>query len=312
MPRAVKGPSVTPQPRPSSLLSLLLGWTQQGVESFLATQQILLDVATRQNAAVMKTLREVLTSREHSPMSVLTDIAVEGTANFVEAERVLLDLVQQETDIVTNGVKERVGGSSAAVAMTEVVRRSVDTFVQMQHDFLTIVTKQTQNWLKEMQAGRGYDGSNLINVAREGIETFVHAQKKFLDVVSQEADNALTGKYTETRKTKQTDVSELARDATKAFMDAQKKLMDVAGQQMKVNVQAATRTMDMLKPFGRIPVASMTGEGVKNFVDTERALIDSMIKTGVPKKTTATPERRSRKRPAKRRKTAAKAAAASA
>ncbi|MGZ4839483.1 MAG: hypothetical protein ACXVZR_13115, partial [Terriglobales bacterium] len=57
-------------PRPSSLLSLLTGWVQQGVENFFATQRVLVDVAMRQNAVAMKTLRDGLSDPEHSPLAI--------------------------------------------------------------------------------------------------------------------------------------------------------------------------------------------------------------------------------------------------
>jgi len=47
---------------------------------------------------------------EHSPMSLLTELAVEGTSTLVEAQRTFLHLAQQENDIILNGIKERVGG----------------------------------------------------------------------------------------------------------------------------------------------------------------------------------------------------------
>jgi hypothetical protein len=47
---------------------------------------------------------------------------------------------------------------------------------------------------------------------------------------------------------------------------------------MNVNLKAATRTLEMIKPFRLLPMANITGEGVKKFVDAEKAMIDSMIK----------------------------------
>src|SRR5437660_8474089 len=64
---------------------------------------------------------------EHSPLDILTELAVEGTSSLVEAQRALLNLAQQENDIILNGVKERIGGFLPAVAMTDLVRRSLET-----------------------------------------------------------------------------------------------------------------------------------------------------------------------------------------
>ena len=47
---------------------------------------------------------------------------------------------------------------------------------------------------------------------------------------------------------------------------------------MNVNLGAATRAMDMLSPARLWPMAQRTGEGLKNFVETEKKVFDSMTK----------------------------------
>jgi hypothetical protein len=263
--------------RPSTFFSLLTGWVQQGVESFFATQRILMDVAMRQNATAMKALREGLADPEHSPMAILTELAVEGTSSFIEAQRILLNLAQKETDIVMDGVKERVTVLPPAVAMTELLRRSVDSFVEMQQEFLTIASKQSQ---KLIQKG---ERPCMVEAAREAMDVFVKTQKNFLDMVAEEAQNMTEGKIAPAaRKAKKTELVKVAHDAANAYIDAQKKLLDVAGHQMNVNLQAVDRAITGVVPF-RLPIANITGEGVKSFVDAEKALIDSMMKRNVPK-----------------------------
>ncbi|HXZ79489.1 MAG TPA: hypothetical protein VEG30_06125 [Terriglobales bacterium] len=277
MPRVTK-PGPTAHTHPSSFLGLLSGWVQQGVESFFATQRILVDLAMRQNAVAMKSLREGLSDPEHSPIAILRELAVEGTSSFIEAQRILLNLAQQENEIVMTGIKERVAGSVPAVAMTDLVRRSIGTFLGMHEDFLKITSKQTLEWLEETKKSVT-GGTHLVDLARQAMETFVHAQKKFLDVVAEETTRVTTGRPDKTaRMVKKTALAKLARDASNAFIDAQKKLLDTAGQQMNVNLKAATRTMELLNPARLIPMANITGEGVKSFVDAEKALIDSVVK----------------------------------
>ena len=275
MPRNNKpGPATHAQP--SSFLTLLSGWVQQGVENFFATQRILVDLAMRQNAVAMKSLREGLSDPEHSPVAILTELAVEGTSSFIEAQRILLNLAQHENEIVMDGVKERVAGSLPAATMTDMLRRTIDTFIGMQEEFLKITSKQTLDWLEQVPKGK-YSGTHLVELAREAMETFVDAQKKFLDVIAQETTRLTSGKA-EKAAVKKTELSKLARDASHAFIEAQKKLLDIAGQQMNVNLKAATRTMEMITPFRLVPMANITGEGVKSLVDAEKALIESMVK----------------------------------
>ena len=161
----------------SSFVSLLTGWAQQGVQSFFATQRILLDLAMRQNASVMHSVRQQLSDPHHSPTAVLGEVAGEGVTNFIEGQKVLLELGQKQNEILMTGVKERVGDWPAAQAVTELLRRSVETFVDMQQEFLKIAGKQTQTWIEAAKAGKPYQSEDLLELAREGMEKFVEAQK---------------------------------------------------------------------------------------------------------------------------------------
>lgn len=313
MKRDVKGPSAM-HARPSSFLSLVTGWVQQGVESFLATQRIIIDLAMKRNVSAMNTLRESLSDPEHSPQAILTEVAVEGTANFIEAQRILLNLVQEENEIVMKGMKERAGGYTRVMAITDVLRRSIDTVVEMQQDFLTTVNKQTQTWIQPTRTGKGYD-TQLTELAREAMDNFVRAQKKFLDVIAEETDKAIGDHDRTPKMMKKTELSKLARDAANSLIEAQKKLLDLAGHQIDVNREAVSRTKDLLTPFQILPVSEFTSKGVKGFIDAEKEMIENMQEEAsqVVKAATSKPPKvaKTAKRPRRKtRKARAKAATA--
>ena len=275
MPRDTK-PGPATHIHQSSFLTLLSGWVQQGVENVFATERVLVDLAMRQSAVAMKSLREGLSDPEHSPVAILAELAVEGTSSFMEAQRILLNLAQHENEIVMGGVKERVSASVPATATTDLVRRTIDTFIDMHREFLKITNKQAVDWLEQAAKGK-YRGTHAVDLGREALETFVDAQKKFLDVIAHETTRMTSGKSE--KVVKKTELAKLARDASNAFVEMQKKLIDIAGQQMNANVKAATRTLEMMRaPFRLLPMANITGEGVKKFVDAEKAMITSMIK----------------------------------
>jgi len=275
-----------PHPRESSFVSILSGWAQQGVQTFFTTQRILLDLAMRQNGNVMHAVRQQLSDPLHSPTALLSEVAGAGVANFIEGQKILLDLGQQQNEILMNGVKERVGDWPAAHAVTDLVRRSLDAFINMQQEFLKIAGKQTHTWIEAAKTGKVYQGEHLLQVARESMEHFVKAQKEFLDVVAEETTKATSGKHTNgaDKKTKKTELADLARQATESFIDAQKKLADVAGQQMSFNLKTAGKTVEMLTPFPSLPLAELTREGVKSYVDAQKALMDVLMKTANPPK----------------------------
>jgi hypothetical protein len=263
-----------------SFVSLLSGWAQQGVQSFFASQRIILDLAMRQNASVMQALRQQLTDPNHSPTTILSEMAGEGMSNFIEGQRVFLQLAQEQNEILMQGVKERIGTSPAAHAVADLFQRSVDTFIEMQHEFLKIAGKQTHNWVEATKAGKPYQTEHVAELAREGMENFIKAQKQFLDIIADETAKATGAKRTNgaMKKMKKTDFAELTRDATNAFIEAQKKLFDVAGKQMNTNVKAAGKTLELLRPFPFLPLAELTREGVKSYVDAQKALMEVMLK----------------------------------
>lgn len=261
-----------------------------------STQRILLDLVMRQNANVMHAVHQHLSDPEHSPSVILNEMASEGMSNFVEGQAILLQLAQQQNEILMNGVKERVGDWPAAQALTELIRRTLDNFMDMQQEFLKIADKQTQSWFEALMAGKPYQSEHLMKAAREGMETFVKAQKRFLDVIADETLKATGAKHDgAAKKTKPADLSHLAREATKSFVDAQKKLFDVAGQQMSTNVKTAGRTMDLLK-FPSVPLAELTREGVQSYVNAQKALMEVMLKPNQAEKHATKPVARSSKR----------------
>ena len=261
-----------------SMLSLLSGWAQQGAQTFFATQRILLDVAMRQNANVMQVLREQLSDPLHSPTNLLSDAAGEGMENFLEGQKVLLQLGKQQNEILLGGLKERVGDCPRRHAAVDLLRRSIDTFIGMQEEFLKLAAKQNRIWVEAAKARKPYQPEHLVDLAREGMENFVKAQKRFLDVIAEETHKATSGKISETRKTKKTELAEIARKATESFIDAQKKLVDVAGEQVSANLKNAGKALELVPPMPFLPLGDLAREAVKSYVEAQRALMDAIMR----------------------------------
>jgi len=277
MPKEVKTGHVKTHVPESTFVSLLSGWVQQGVENFLATQRILVDLAMRQNAGVVNFVRERVADPTYRPVAMVTEVVGEGMTNFIEGQKLLLNLAKQEYDIVAHGVKERAGEFTPAVAVTDLVHRSLNTLIEMHQDLLKHASKQTHAWLAAVKAGKTYDPEGLVEMARDSFDTFVRSQKKFLDVVAEETTKATAGNGA-VKKVKKTEMTELAQQAADSFIDAQKKLMDLAGKQVNVSLKAVGRTLGMVAPFSVNSLPEITRTGVKTFVDTEKALLDTVTK----------------------------------
>jgi hypothetical protein len=226
----------------------------------------------------MHAVRQQLSDPKHSPTAILSEVAEEGMANFMEGQKVLLELGKQQNEILMTGVKERVGDWPAAHALTDLLRRSVDTFIEMQEEYLKLASKQTHTWLESAKAGKPYQPEHAVDLARESMESFVKAQKRFMDVIAEETAKATGGKHSNGKKLKQTELTELARKATDSLMEAQKRLVDVAGRQVTAGVKTAGKTLEILKPFPFLPVSELTREAVKSYVDAQKALMDVMVK----------------------------------
>ena len=302
MPREAHTGAVKTHAPESSFVSLLSGWVQQGIENILATQRILVDVATRQNSGAMNFVRDRLAEPAYCPAATLTEVVGEGVNNFIEGQKLLLGLAKQQYEIVTTGVRERVGAFTPAVAVTDLVQRSLDTFIDMHQDFLKVASKQTHTWLSAVKAGKPYDTEGLVEAARDSFDNFVRTQKKFLNVITEETIKATSGNGTE-KKVKKTELTELAQQATDSFIEAQKKLMDVAGKQVTAQLKATERALEMIVPFTANPLPEMTRKGVKTFVDTEKALIDTVMTHHTERKAAGKADGH-RKRPARHTKIA--------
>lgn len=227
----------------------------------------------------MHSVRQQLTHPDHSPTAILSEAAAERVSNFIEGQKILLELGQKQNEILMDGVKERVGEWPAAHAVTDLLRRSVETFIDLQNEYLKIVEKQNHTWVAAAKAGKLYDSKQLVEAAQEAMEHFVKAQKHFMDIIADETAKATGGKPTNgAKKIKKTELAQLARHATESFIDAQRKLVDVAGRQLNANVKTATKTLNLLQPLPFLPLAEMAREGVKSYVDAQKELMNVVVK----------------------------------
>jgi hypothetical protein len=193
-------------------------------------------------------------------------------------QKILLELAQRQNDIVMTGVKERVGASTPAGAIADLLRRSVETFIDLQLHFLDTAAKQGKAWMDTAKHGTPFRGKGFGEFARESVEQFVHTQKNLLDVIAEETVKATREVKGTQKPAGKTSLTELARHSADAFIEAQKKLLDTAGQQLEVNVKAASNAVDALTPAPGTTLADVTRRGLENFVAAQKALLDVMVK----------------------------------
>ena len=260
-----------------SPFSVFAGWAKQATESFFATQRILLDLVMRQNATTMTAIRERLSEVRSVPMEAMTEMAGDGISNMIAAERVLLHLAQRENEILVGAAQERAGVTPPGAAVTNAIRRTIDSLIDMQLHFLTIASKQADQLVESAKAGKPFNGKAMPELVRESVETFVRAQKRFLDVIAEETAHWTEGVTNHTNGRK-TELAELAREATEAYIDAQKKELDVAALQGEASMNTVRTLFEVLNPLQPAIVKEFTRSTVENFVGAERALFDIIAK----------------------------------
>jgi len=308
MPAKAKVPSPAP-----SAASQVAGWARQGIESFVAAQRILLDLAAQENALLIGMVRERLSKPSFRPGVPIAHIADKGFENFTAAGKVLLDLAAGQTGLVLDGVKEGLRLPVAACAVADVVRHRVDTFIGMQKHLLDAATEQTHAVAQSYRDGKGLmPGARLAELTRQGIVGFVETEKKFLDLVAHEVtaatkDGKKNGKPARDRFKL---LTELAREGVEKYIDAQKKLLNLAIDQLEAVGEAAAGRKEVVRKEPSTSWAELTEKSVRNLVTAQKSLMDLAIK---PIKEPVTDEVRkaSRARPRARKRAEERKAAGS-
>jgi len=282
-PRERKSPRTSPPSNP------LVGWARQGIESFVAAQKIVLDLAAQENALLFGMAREHLGKPAFRPDAMLAGVADKGVKNFTTAGKILLDLAAGETALVVDGVKDGLRLPAAAGAAADLVRHRIDTLVGMQRRLLDAAAEETHAVAESYREGQGLlAGAKVANLARRGIEAFVESEKKFLDLAAHEVSAATNGSKPQGKPRERMEVlTKLAREGAEKYMDAQKRLLELAIEQLEtVSKVKDVRKATLRKPLQR-SWGELTEKSVKNLVAAEKSLLDLAIK---PKKGMASEE----------------------
>ena len=86
--------------------SFMASWARQGVQSFVAAQKIIMDLAAQENALLIGMLRERLSKPGGKLGASMAGVAEKGVKNLASAGKILLDLAADETALAVDGVKE--------------------------------------------------------------------------------------------------------------------------------------------------------------------------------------------------------------
>ncbi len=282
-PREKKVPRASPPSNP------LMGWARQGIESFVAAQKIVLDLAAQENSLVFGVVREQFGKPLFRPGETLAEIADNGIKNATTAGKILLDLAAGEAALVVDSVKEGLPLPVPAAATVEVVRHRLDTLVGMQKRLLDVAAGETHAVAESYRQGQGLmAGAKVAEMARRGIEAFVDSEKKFLDLATHEVSAATNGSKPHAKPRERMEVlTKLARVGAERYMEAQKGLLELAIEQFEtISKASGERKAAIRKPLQR-SWGELTETSVKNLVAAEKSLLNLAMK---PRKGTAREE----------------------
>lgn len=261
--------------------SLLTGWARQGVQSFVAAQKILMDLAAQENALLIGMVRERLSKPGFRPGSSLAGLAEKGVENLANAGKILLDLAAEETALAVDGVKEGLRLPTPAGTMAEVVRHRVDTFIELQKNFLDATAEQAHAVAESYRTGEAVPAAaKAAELARRGFEDFVESEKKFLDLAAQEVSAATKGdkRTTKPPRERMEVLTKVAREGAEKYIETQKKLMELAIEQLEEATKTGREHKDAVRKEAQPLWGELTDKTVKNFVNAEKSLLDLAMK----------------------------------
>ena len=267
------------EPPTASPTGLLTGWARQGVQSFVAAQKILMDLAAQENALLIGIVRERVGKPGLRPGASLVGMAEKGVENLTAAGKILLDLAASETALAVDGMKEGLRLPEAAAVLAEVLRHRVDTLVALQKNLLDATAEQAHAAAESYREGGAVlPKANVVEFARRGIEGFVENEKKFLDL----ATHAITAATKTEKKPSKAPrerlevFSQVAREGAEKYFESQKKLLELAIDQLEATAKSGREHKEGLRK--EAPWGELTEKSVKNFVTAEKSLLDLAMK----------------------------------
>jgi len=286
---------------------LLAGWARQGVQSFVAAQKILMDLAAQENALLIGMMREGLSTQGTTIGASMAGIAENGVKNLAAAGKILLDLAADETALAVDAVKEGLRLPAAAGAVAEVVRHRVDTLVEMQKKMLDATVEQAHTVAESYrEGGKLLAAEHVAELARRGMEEFVESEKKFLDLASEEVSAAAKGEKRAGKppRERMEVLTSTAREGAEKYIETQKKLLELAIEQLEETTKTARGHKDGGRKETHPSWGELTEKSLKNLVTAEKSLLDLARKP-----LEGSGREASRKGPRPRRRTAKKPAA---
>jgi hypothetical protein len=194
---------------------------RQGIDSFIATQKALLDIAVQQNAMFTRAVQESL-ARTTPPgyLSELSGMMTQAAQAYVDAQQRLLDFARQQSEAMAKAASEPrdPNAPDPLAQLAELSRQGVEAFVETQKQFLDMIARQGASAAGQFKQQATGAAGDFLEQARRGLQNYLDLQRQFVESAARQSSlGTLQG---------------LARQGFEAFINTQKAILDLAFRSM--------------------------------------------------------------------------------
>jgi hypothetical protein len=164
-----------PEPMPPA------DWVKQMIENLTDAQKRWIDLASEQNALVLKAISEGVNFYKTAPTPALADWAKAGIEGIIEAQKRWADIAAKQSQMFDF--------SAITQTMQDFTSFGVDAFVKARTQWLDFVSEQNELALKTLKDNLGLDENSsatmLADFAQQAVTNYTEVQKRWLDLATQ-------------------------------------------------------------------------------------------------------------------------------
>ncbi len=270
-------------------LSMFAEAVRLGVDNYVATQKVLLDLAATQSAALTEAMKHNFGMAGWAP--AMADLAGQGAQSFLASQKTMLDLALQQNLTSVAAMKNASNNNPAAQSILDMMAKGAESYAGMQKQFLDMAAQQTEMATKAAREGRPAAAAipmeQFAEMSKQATDAWVATQKNILDMVQQH-----TASMAERAKAPAADASaagapapaadfaSMARQGFEQYMEGQKKFVETAQQQMAEAARMWTTGAAYRPP---VTLNDLARQGMDAWVTTQRAMLDLTFRAMTPR-----------------------------
>ncbi len=169
-------------------------WTRGVIDNLFEAEKKWLELASQQNALVLKTMREVLSMNQSAPNTAMGEWARQGLESFVEAQRKWVENVSQQQANFLSSQRTMMEQTTAAAnpANREPINpgeQPLEYLAEARRRWLDFAAQQNAQFMKAVREGMGMSESTPANtiseMTQQAVDNYVEVQKRWLNLATQ-------------------------------------------------------------------------------------------------------------------------------